>query len=57
MGLALSYRSALPVGAGLVILLPSPALLFSAGLKDKEAEFVQYRLPVGRGPSSKMCPR
>lgn len=56
-GFAMSYSSALPVWAGRVLPLPSPALFFSAGLKDNEAEFMQYRLPVGRGPSSKMCPR
>lgn len=56
-GLAMSYSSALPVWAGRVLPLPSPALFFSAGLKDNEAEFMQYLLPVGRGPSSKMCPR
>lgn len=56
-GFVSSYSSALPVWAGLALPLPSPALFLSAGLKDNEAEFVQYRLPVGRGPSSKICPR
>ena len=30
---------------------------FSAGLKSRAAEFMQYRKPVGAGPSSNTCPK
>lgn len=54
-----SYSSALSATAGLPLSLPPPpsASVLSAGLKDNDAELMQYLLPVGRGPSSKMCPR
>ena len=28
-----------------------------SGTKIRAAEFIQYLLPVGRGPSSNICPR
>ncbi|EPY88849.1 hypothetical protein CB1_000151001 [Camelus ferus] len=56
MLLKILLSSVLSAWAGLPNALPPSAPLLSAGVKDKEAEFMQYLLPVGRGPSSKMCP-
>ena len=38
-------------------LLPYVSAYFDSGMNLRATEFMQYRFPVGLGPSSKRCPR